>query len=157
LCSAVAFLAVRISFGKVVAEDLVPLWIIGPLLSGLIIRSFFKLVELSQYGFARTEPLRQVAMRGTLEVLDDAKKGVLLDKLRDTAVQKNTELRDGAVRKWSDFQEYVKSGQAAADFKVFLLLQFSRLSNWSYDRYEDFAEWVRPYWRAFSRLMKKLF
>lgn len=152
-----AFLAVFASCGMVVAQDLFPLWIIGPLVTGLIMRSAYAVADLTQKSVASTEPLRQAVWRGTMQLVEDAKNGELVVKLRSKIEQKNSEWKEGAAKKRAEFAEYVKSGRAASDFKVFLLLKFSQLYDWSTERGEDFAEWARPYWRAFSRLMKKLF
>ncbi|CAM6090445.1 unnamed protein product [Calypogeia fissa] len=152
-----AYLVVWISCGMAVAQDLIPLWILGPLVTGSIIRSAYFVADLTQRGVARTKPLQQAVVAGTSQFLEDAKNGELIDKLRSKIEQKNSEWREEAAKKRADLAIYVKSGQAASDFKVFLLLKFSQLNDWSTDRYEDFAEWSRPYWRAFTRLMKKLF
>lgn len=134
-----------------------PLWIIGPLIAGAVIRIAYIVAGLAEKGFESTGPLREATVRGTVQLWEDAKKGELVDKLRSAIAQKNSELKREAAQKRSDLVLYFKSGQAATDFKAFLLLWFSHLNEWSTERYEDFTDWARPYWRAFTRLMKKLF
>lgn len=154
---AAAFLVVLVSCGLTVAQDLIPLWILGPLIAGSIIRGAYLVADLTQRGFSSTQPFREAVSRGALQVWEDAKKGELLDKIRATIERKHLELKQEAAKKRADLVLYVKSGEAATDFKALLLLVFSHLNDWRTVIYEDFTDWVRPYWRAFVRLMKRLF
>ncbi|KAG6555132.1 hypothetical protein Mapa_003167 [Marchantia paleacea] len=151
------YMVVTAAFGTSVSRDLVPLWILGPLVTGSIIRTLYWAAEVTREAVVRSEPSRQAFVQGVAQVVEDAKNGELVDKLKISMEGKNRELREVAATKRSEFVVYVQSGQAVSDFKMYMQLRYTDLSDWSIERYEDFVDWWRPFLRAFIRLMKKLF
>ncbi|BBN01019.1 hypothetical protein MPTK1_2g03960 [Marchantia polymorpha subsp. ruderalis] len=151
------FMVVTAVFGTSVSRDLVPLWILGPLVTGTIIRTVYWVADATREAVVRSEPSRQAFVQGVAQVVEDAKNGELVDKIKISMEEKNRELRELAATKRSEFVVYVQSGQAASDFKMYMQLRYSDFSDWSNERYEDFVDWWRPFLRAFIRLMKKLF
>ncbi|KAL3696445.1 hypothetical protein R1sor_010521 [Riccia sorocarpa] len=151
------YMVVTAGFGPAVSRDLIPLWILGPLVTGAIVRSAYWVVEITRDAFVVSAPVRQAVGVGVAQVFEDAKNGVLGGKVKHQVEKKRRELKELATNKRAELVFYVQSGQAANDFKEYLQLRFSDFYEWSVEKYEDFVDWWRPFMRAFIRLMKKLF
>ncbi|KAL2643131.1 hypothetical protein R1flu_010718 [Riccia fluitans] len=151
------YLVVTAGFGPAVSRDLIPLWILGPLVTGAVIRSAYWVADITRDAVLRSEPMRQALVLGVAQVFEDAKNGVLGEKLKHQVEEKRRELKELVTDRRAELVSYAQSGQAGNDFQKYMQLRFSDFYEWSVEKYEDFVDWWRPFMRAFTRLMKKLF
>jgi hypothetical protein len=157
LCSVPFYLLVTICFGLSVSQDLLPLWILGPLSTGIIIRQFCRAAELSRIVAEKTASQRAQLSATTLALYKDAKEGTLPDKARVLVESKLAELEEKVTTKRSEITVYVSSGQAAASAKDFSVNKLHEFGDYAVDQYADYMEWWRPKGRALSRMLKKIF
>jgi hypothetical protein len=151
------YLLVTICFGLSVSQDLLPLWILGPLSTGIIIRQFCRAAELSRIVAEKTASQRAQLSVTTLALYKDAKDGTLPDKAKSLVESKVSELEETVTTKRSEISVYVSSGQAAASAKDFSINKAHEFGEYAVDQYADYMEWWRPKGRALSRLLKKIF
>ncbi|KAG0556523.1 hypothetical protein KC19_11G059700 [Ceratodon purpureus] len=151
------FLLVTLIFGMSVSQDLLPLWILGPLSTGLIIRQCCRAAELSRVVAEKTASQRAQLSATTLALYKDAKDGTLPEKTKLLVGSKLAELEETVSTKRSEITVYVTSGQAAAGAKDFSMNKLNELGEHIVEAYADYMEWWRPKGRALSRFLKKIF
>ena len=144
-------------FGMAVSQDLLPLWILGPLVTSIIIRQCCRAAELSRVVAEKTASQRAQLSATALAIYKDAKDGTLPDKTKLLVESKLAELEDMVSTKRSEITVYVTSGQAATGAKDFSMKKLNELGEQAVDTYADYMEWWRPKGRALSRWLKKIF
>lgn len=150
-------LLVTIFFGLAVSQDLLPLWILGPLITGIVIRQVCRAAELSRVVAEKTADQRAQLNAATLALYKDAKEGTLPEKAKLLAESTLSELGERISTKKSEITVYVSSGQAATGAKIFLVNKATDFGEYTAEQYADYMEWWRPKGRALSRWLKKIF
>jgi hypothetical protein len=151
------YLLVTIFFGLAVSQDLLPLWILGPLITGIVIRQVCRAAELSRVVAEKTADQRAQLNAATLALYKDAKEGTLPEKAKLLAESTLSELGERISTKKSEITVYVSSGQAATGAKIFLVNKANDFGEYTAEQYADYMEWWRPKGRALSRWLKKIF
>lgn len=157
MCSVPFCLLVTIFFGLAVSQDLLPLWILGPLITGIVIRQVCRAAELSRVVAEKTADQRAQLNAATLALYKDAKEGTLPEKAKLLAESTLSELGERISTKKSEITVYVSSGQAATGAKIFLVNKATDFGEYTAEQYADYMEWWRPKGRALSRWLKKIF
>lgn len=151
------YLLVTLGFGLAVSQELVPLWILGPLSTGIIIRQFCRAAELSRVLAEKTAAQRAQLRETSLAIVNDAKEGTLPGKAKVLVESKLHELEEKVSTKRSEITVYVSSGQAAANVKDFSLNKLHEVGENAVELYADYMEWWRPKGRELNRWLKKVF
>lgn len=157
VCSVPLYLLVTLGFGLAVSQELVPLWILGPLSTGIIIRQFCRAAELSRLLAEKTAAQRAQLRETSLAIVNDAKEGTLPGKAKVLVGSKLHELEEKVSTKRSEITVYVTSGQAAANVKDFSLNKLHEVGENAVELYADYMEWWRPKGRELNRWLKKVF
>lgn len=151
------YLLVTLFFGLSASQELLPLWILGPLVTSIIIRQCCRAAELSRIVAEKTASQRAQLSATTLAIYQDAKDGTLPDKAKSLVESKLAELEETVSTKRSEITVYVTSGQAAASARDFSMTKLTELGEHAVEAYADYMEWWRPKGRALSRWLKKIF
>lgn len=157
MCSSFLYLLVTLCFGPAVSTDLLPGWILGPLVTGLLIRASLQAYDFVSGCLRRLSPYSQAAAEVAVQLYQDARSGTLPSKVTVYSQARLKELRDRVEAKKSGLKLYVTSGQAGSDSKAYVKSKSGDLIEWSTIKYEDFTDWIRPYWRAVCRFFQKIF
>jgi len=140
-------------FGKPVARDLAPLWIIGPVLLSYAVWQTQVVVRVTPLVVNRA---RQLALQGAAEakmLAEYAQSGRLLTDSVTAAERVKSELegrRGQLLQLVSTRQEalvkYVGEGQLEKDSRGWIEAKFEELKGglkkWAIRRWEDFGDWL---------------
>jgi hypothetical protein len=157
LCSIPFYLLVTIIFGIAVSQDLLPLWILGPVGTSIVIRQVCRIADLSRAVIEKTTPQREQLTATTLALYKDAKEGTLPEHAKLLVETKLGELKERVTLKRSEITLWVESGQAATDTRSYLGMKLLELWEWLADIYADYLDWWRPKGRTLGRVFKRIF
>ncbi|KAH7425914.1 hypothetical protein KP509_11G077100 [Ceratopteris richardii] len=134
------FLLVSLVYGTSASMDLLPLWIIGPLLTGLTMRSSLQLCE----SYKKWVVHRKM-VEAFLYVRDGLMTGQLPRRTVEYLVTSLMELIAHSTRKKEECKEFFQSGRHLEVVRVFMNKKMLEVQEACIDKYEDWRL-VYLYW-----------
>ncbi|GFP90728.1 hypothetical protein PHJA_001216700 [Phtheirospermum japonicum] len=130
------YLAINIACGPEVSKELMPLWILGPLIMALYVKMFRAICGLYVFTFKQTVKIIKNLPAYSLLVYEYLFRGKLKLAMRTYLWQpladvKNMDYKEATKRKLKDFQ------------------------GWLFERYLDFIESIWPYYNRIIRFLKR--
>eukprot|EP01018_Ginkgo_biloba_P018937 Gb_33113 [translate_table: standard] len=139
------FLAITVIFGIRASSDLLPLWIIGPLMMGTFIKSYLLLSSLCIRVTTDALVMVKAVTDKCVELQLIVKNGNLIQMIQ-------LHVRQFFEAKRSEVVDYFRSGK----FKELLWQKWKEFGEWNSERTQDFVESIWPQWRATTRFLKKI-
>lgn len=162
------FLFLRLFYGPIVTWNLLPLWILGPLLFGLAIWFYATVFRISKRTVKVTTTTAVVLSNRSVDFYSYASSGKLSEDLSQFSVKKKEQLEEKGKQvllltsgKKDALVKYVESGQMVEDAsekaKEAAKKRGVAFEEWLIRTYEDVIDWWRPTRRAISKLLQKVF
>eukprot|EP00850_Spirogloea_muscicola_P012039 SM000076S21860 [mRNA] locus=s76:489177:490876:- [translate_table: standard] len=152
--------AVVLVFGPHVARDLMPLWLLGPLLTSVAIHRGITAASAGQRVLSAAYQAGNQGAHRAAGLVADVRSG----RLAEAAQGKRAELarrKDEVVGLLAARREGLvhsaESGELADIARAAAEARFQRLLDWLQDVYGDLDDWWRPRRRSLTRLLQKLF
>ncbi|KAJ7529908.1 hypothetical protein O6H91_15G070800 [Diphasiastrum complanatum] len=150
---ATSYLMMTIIFGFGVTNELMPFWIMGPLMTGFLMKTTYDAINVTKEIAEKSSGYQLVIREKCFQLYEDARTGNIPAKIATLGASKLEEFKMVMATKKKVMVLYVQSGQAYLDFLSLL----SRLGDSIMERYHDFKEWIWPSWRRFIRFLQKIF
>lgn len=126
------FLLISVFYGTSASMDLLPLWIIGPIIAGLAIKASMKLSASCRQWLADKK-----VKEGLSYVMEGVKTGQLLRHLVEVTGSKYQEVKLRVVKKRLDLVSFIQSGEIITVLRQYIDRKILELWEACIDKYED--------------------